>query len=180
VALFGALLHTLNHALTKALMFLAFGNVQSSYVRVGGRGEASYVGVLQAMPGTGVLLALGGLALVGSPPFNIFLSEFIILWAAVAQAMEAPGWWTVAAVALFLLSVTLIFSGLVRHLGRMLLGAPPDNVKNERIGQVLPLALLFLVVLLFGFTVPTVGPLELRALLEQSVDVVRCGRQSCP
>ena len=39
VALAGALLHALNHALTKALMFLTFGNVRREYARKQGLSE---------------------------------------------------------------------------------------------------------------------------------------------
>ncbi|MEW5720167.1 MAG: proton-conducting transporter membrane subunit, partial [Chloroflexota bacterium] len=179
IALFGALLHALNHAITKALMFLAFGNVQVSYARVRGDEEEHVVGILRAMPITGLVLALGGLALVGAPPFNIFLSEFIILWAAVQQAVEQSSFGLAAATALFVLSVTLIFAGLVRHLGRMLIGIPPSDVKPETVGHVLPLLVLFAIVLVFGFTVPSIGLWDIPRLLRQSVLVIECGVLPC-
>lgn len=179
IALLGALLHAFNHAVTKALMFLAFGNVQSNYPKTNNQEEEHYVGVFRAMPSTGMLLGLGGLALVGSPPFNIFLSEFIILWAAVAQAVKEPEAWSIVAVALFLISVILIFGGLMRHLGRMLLDMPPSGTKPETLGQVLPLAILLLIVILFGVTIPETGSLDLRQLLQQSVNIVQCGASTC-
>jgi hydrogenase-4 component F len=95
VALFGALLHALNHALTKALMFLTYGHIRREYAC---QGEAINLdseqvgGVLKAMPLSGTVLLLGGLGLVGSPPFNVFLSEFIILWAALGRIIHpTPG-----------------------------------------------------------------------------------------
>ena len=184
IALFGALLHALNHALTKALMFLAFGQVQASYgTEVGGEDEERYVGVLRSMPVTGLLLALGGLALVGSPPFNIFLSEFIILGAAVSKAASAGVGQAlpyVAAIALFVASVTLIFVGLVRHLGRMLIDTPPQGVKRESRLQTLPLFVLLAVVLLFGLTIPSSDRFDLLLLVRQSATIVRCGGGICP
>jgi len=175
VALFGALLHALNHAVTKALMFLAFGTVQSGYAHLGEKDEEQYTRVLRAMPVTGMLLALGGLALVGSPPFNIFFSEFTILWASIAKAMDKPSVGLILAVILFLLSLVLIFAGLVRHLGRMLIGVPPSGTKPETLGQILPILALFAIVLLFGFTVPQVGTFNLVQLLQQSVHIVQQG-----
>ena len=83
IALFGALLHVLNHAITKTLMFLSFGNVMRQYEKVGIE-QADITGVLRSMPVTGAIMTLGGLALVGTPPFNIFMSEFIILWGALS------------------------------------------------------------------------------------------------
>lgn len=180
VALFGALLHALNHALTKALMFLAFGIVQQSYAKVPNQTEENYVGVFRATPATGTLLALGGLALVGSPPFNIFFSEFIILWAAITTAIRQPTLWSVSTVGLFILSVTLIFGGLTRHLGRMLIDIPPAGTAPETLGQVLPAVGLLLTILLFGVTIPGLGPLNLAQLLEQSVNIVQCGQSLCP
>jgi hydrogenase-4 component F len=166
VALFGALLHALNHGVTKSLMFLAYGNLQERR------------GVLQAMPWTGTVLAVGGLALVGSPPFNIFFSELLILWAAVSRAVSQPSPGLITAIALFLVSVTLIFGGLVRHLSRILLGGAPDHVPPETARQVVPLLGLLVLVVLFGFTVPSLGPLHLKDLLEESVRIV-CEGAGC-
>jgi hydrogenase-4 component F len=182
VALFGALLHVLNHGVTKSLMFLAYGNVQDAYPRAGPvaggdepdptRRDQGRVGVLRAMPWTGSLLALGGFALVGSPPFSIFLSELLILWGALERILAGPAWWLIAAMVIFLLSVTLVFGGQVRHLSRTLLGSPPDGVRPETPRQVLPLVALLLVILLLGLVVPAAGPLDLRGLLDASVAIL--------
>jgi hydrogenase-4 component F len=178
VALFGALLHALNHGVTKSLMFLAYGSVQENY-RPSRRLEDDYEGVLRVMPWTGVVLAVGGLALVGSPPFNIFFSEFLILWGAVSRAVDQPTLVLIAAIALFLLSVTVIFGGLVRHLSRILMGNAPDRFQPETLRQVTPLLALLLLVVVFGLMVPTFGPLDLRDLLDKSVTAV-CGGVTCP
>jgi len=158
VALFGALLHTLNHAITKALMFLSFGNIQNRY------GQTEVTGVLRSMPWTGAILTLGGLALVGSPPFNIFMSEFIILWGALANLnlggaspavpINMPQWIVIVAIILFLLSTTLIFYGLVRHLARLVLHkTAADQKLKESFAELAPLIFLFIVALLFGLKV---------------------------
>ncbi len=172
IALFGALLHALNHALTKALMFLAFGLVQGEYaLQVKTGDEEQYTGLLRVMPFTGLLIALGGLALVGSPPFNIFFSEFLILWGAFGQARHTPILW--GAIVVFLLSVTLIFAGLVRHLGHLLLGNPPGRRVNEPAGLLGVLFLLFLSVFLFGVVVPHWDVLNLAQLLQDSVRILQ-------
>ncbi len=184
IALFGALLHVLNHGVTKSLMFLAYGNVQDQYParaasmapgkpsRAGAEDE--YVGVIRAMPATGWMLALGGLALVGSPPFSIFLSELIILWGGVHRLIQAPGLWLTFSIAVFVTSITMIFGGLVRHLGRMLLGEPDTCPERETARRIVPLLLLFVLVLVLGVTVPAAGLLNLQRLLDQSVHIV-CG-----
>jgi hydrogenase-4 component F len=182
IALFGALLHVLNHGVTKSLMFLGFGNVQDQYparaasTTAGPDGrpgaDEGPVGVIRAMPATGWMLALGGLALVGSPPFSIFLSEFIILWGGFQRLNQAPSAWLIVSMVLFVLSITLIFCGLVRHLGKMLLGDSGTRPIPESFRRILPLLLLALLVVLLGFTVPAIGPFNLGRLLHQSVTIV--------
>jgi len=71
----GALLHTLNHSLFKSLLFYAAGNVyQATHTmdieKLGGVGKQ--------MPQTSVLFLIAALAICGFPPFNGFVSEFLI------------------------------------------------------------------------------------------------------
>ncbi|RPJ43058.1 MAG: hypothetical protein EHM21_12035 [Chloroflexi bacterium] len=178
--MFGALLHALNHALTKALMFLVFGSLQYEYqARCGDEvleKEGDIQGILKALPLSGTILAFGGLALVGSPPFSIFMSEFMILWAAVQQAWDKPLLLSVA-LFFFVVTVTLIFAGLVGHLGRLLLGpAPFEPVKmnRSRLLALLPFLVLVGMIFFFGITVPR-WPVDFPQVLENSVQVVMYG-----
>lgn len=71
----GALLHTLNHSLFKSLLFFAAGNVYQSVhtmeiEKLGGLGKR--------MPHTTLLFLVAALAICGLPPFNGFVSEFLI------------------------------------------------------------------------------------------------------
>jgi hydrogenase-4 component F len=156
IALFGALLHALNHAITKALMFLSFGNVIRQYEKKRIE-QADIKGVLRSMPVTGAIMTLGGLALVGTPPFNIFMSEFIILWGAFGALKNSvfPPWIIAVAIGLFILSTTLIFYGLIRHLAKLVLHKLPDDARLEETwkGDLPPLAVLLGFVTLFGVTV---------------------------
>jgi len=187
LALFAALLHALNHAVTKALMFLTYGVVQGGYQQAGMAERGNPVGVLRAMPISGILLALGGLALVGSPPFNIFLSEFMILWASLTRASAAAASSPdvviesafVVAIVLFLLSLALIFGGLMRHLGRLLIDTPPQGVRHPTVAQVVPLVMLLAVVIVFGVTVPSFALFDLSKLLDASVKVIQCLTPTC-
>ena len=182
VALFGALLHALNHAITKSLMFLSWGNIVRQYEQAAPQPEAlqqeEITGVLRSMPWTGAILAIGGLALVGTPPFNIFMSEFIILWGTFTR-FWGPSAETVpliprpvitTALFLFMLSTTLIYYGLVRHLARLVLNKWPGEQKLEEkfLRDLFPLLLLLGLVVLFGFWVIP----ALSNLISNSVDVV--------
>ncbi len=71
----GAILHTLNHSLFKSLLFYAAGNVyQSTHTmnieELGGLGKL--------MPRTAFLFLIAAIAICGLPPFNGFVSEFLI------------------------------------------------------------------------------------------------------
>jgi hydrogenase-4 component F len=112
LALYGSLLHMLNHAAAKPLMFLASGKIQAHY---GSTRMEGVRGVLRAYPMLGALTFIGVLALAGSPPFNIFISEFTVL-----RAGAEAGSWAVVGGLLFFLS--FVFYSLLAGFGRMLWG----------------------------------------------------------
>ncbi len=71
----GALLHTLNHSLFKSLLFYGAGNIyQATHTmdieKLGGIGKP--------MSHTAFLFLIASLAICGLPPFNGFVSEFLI------------------------------------------------------------------------------------------------------
>lgn len=71
----GALLHTLNHALFKSLLFFTAGNV---YMATHTLHIEHLGGLVKKMPHTAALFLLAAIAISGIPPFNGFISEFII------------------------------------------------------------------------------------------------------
>ena len=71
----GALLHVLNHALFKGLLFLGAGAV----VHGTGTREIDHLGgLLKRMPWTAATFLVGAVAISGLPPLNGFVSEFLI------------------------------------------------------------------------------------------------------
>lgn len=71
----GALLHTLNHSLFKSLLFFTSGNVYSATHTLN---IESLGGLVKKMPHTSLLFLVAALAITGLPPFNGFVSEFLI------------------------------------------------------------------------------------------------------
>ena len=71
----GALLHTLNHSLFKSLLFFGAGNV---YQLLHTMNMEKLGGIIKKMPHTAVLFLIAALAICGLPPFNGFVSEFLI------------------------------------------------------------------------------------------------------
>lgn len=89
----GALLHVINHAVFKSLLFLGAGSVLHAV----GTGDLDRLGgLLKRMPVTGTTFLVGAAAICGLPPLNGFVSEFLIYLGAVAglesQTTFAPAW----------------------------------------------------------------------------------------
>ncbi|MCF8480388.1 MAG: oxidoreductase [Rhodospirillum sp.] len=81
-----ALLHVLNHAVMKTLLFYAAG---AFLMRAGLRRIQDLSGLGKVMPFTAGVYALGSLALMGLPPFSGFVSKFLMIQAAVAAGQYA-------------------------------------------------------------------------------------------
>jgi hydrogenase-4 component B len=123
LAFAAAMLHTLNHALFKSLLFLC----ASSFQRVvGGLDLDRLGGLLRTMPLTGTAFLVGSMAIAGVPPFNGFASEWLTLQALVQLALHVGGGDTVmgalAAAALAATAALAVFC-FVKVVGLVLLGA---------------------------------------------------------
>ncbi len=71
----GAMLHVLNHSLFKSLLFYCAGNVYQATHTV----DIEHLGgLVKKMPHTAILFLVAALAICGLPPFNGFVSEFLI------------------------------------------------------------------------------------------------------
>ncbi|MCX9085405.1 MAG: hydrogenase 4 subunit F [Candidatus Methanoperedens sp.] len=144
--IFGAILHMFNHAMTKSLMFFGVGNVLLKY----GTKEIDKVsGIVKTMPMTGAILLIGGLAITGSPPFSIFISEFTIL------SSGFLGGHIIASV-LFLLFIIMIFAGFFYNLSKMIFGNPTPGIIPGEVSRWTLSAMVILVVFVFvlGFYMP--------------------------
>jgi len=75
-AYYGAMLHTINHAFFKALLFLAIGIVMSKYKT----SDIKQIrGVLKNMPFVGAMIIVGILAVTGAPFFNGYISKYMMM-----------------------------------------------------------------------------------------------------
>lgn len=71
----GGLLHVLNHAVFKSLLFLGAGVVIQ---KTGTRSIDALGGLMKKMRVTGITFLIGSLAISGLPPLNGFVSEFFV------------------------------------------------------------------------------------------------------
>jgi hydrogenase-4 component B len=155
----GGILHLLNHALFKCLLFYAAGAVYRSTHTVD---LERLGGLLRRMPWTGGLFLLGGLAIAALPPLNGFVSEFLIYAGLLNQAAPAGIERTLFVSAAALLAFVGGVSALAtaRAFGVAFLGSPRDagvHCDGEApLSMRLPMALHALGVLALGL-VPALG-----------------------
>ncbi len=163
-AAFGAMLHAVNHSLTKGALFLLSGNILAVYHT---RSCHDARGVSRALPATAALWMAGFLAIVGSPPFGIFISELTIL-----RAMLSGDHLVAAGIYLALLAV--IFVGMSVPVARMVQGPLPPATRRpgrESWLAVAPPLVLLLATGFFGLCLPD----ALLALLREAAATVTMG-----
>jgi hydrogenase-4 component F len=160
---FAALLHLVNHTAAKSLMFFLAGDIERKY---GSSAIKQVRGLLKVAPWTGGLFAAGLLALMGLPPFGLFISEFALFRAGFAQ--HHP--WVRGLMGAALLLLLVAFVSFITNLNRMLYGEAPAEVSTgETAGwRVAPMLLGLLALVVLGVTLP--APLE--TLLNQIVRIV--------
>lgn len=76
LALTAALVHSLNHSLFKSLLFLTTGSVLHATKQ---RSLGKLGGLIRPMPWVATLALIGTLSIAGLPPFNGFVSEWLLL-----------------------------------------------------------------------------------------------------
>jgi hydrogenase-4 component F len=160
VGTYGALLHVVNHGITKALAFFAAGKAIARY---GSRDMRIIRGLLAVAPIGATLLMLGALSLAGVPPFSIFVSELMVLRAGIGY-----GHWV--AVPIFLAMVVVIFAGILHHVGAMAFGQPTAAASREREAwsPLLGMMLLAAIMILLGLTLPP----SVDRLLQRATEIV--------
>ena len=121
----GALLHTLNHALFKSLLFLGAGAV----VRETGTREIDRMGGLaRRLPHTAVAFLVGAIAIVGLPPLNGFVSEWLIFRGLLGAGAAGGAMRLAAPVAVGLaLTGALALACFSKLFGVVFLGAPRES-----------------------------------------------------
>jgi hydrogenase-4 component B len=124
LALTAALLHTLNHAAFKGLLFLGAGSVIS---RTHVHNMEELGGLARRMPWTAGLFLLGAIAISGLPPLNGFVSEWLTFQALLGAASRfhgPTGLLIVLSAAMLALTGGLAAACFVKAFGVTFLGRP--------------------------------------------------------
>ena len=164
----GALLHVVNHAVFKGLLFLGAGAVVHATAT---REIDRLGGLLKRMPWTGSTFLVGAAAICGLPPLNGFVSEWLIYFGAFKCALsEQTG---VVIPALGLVIGLALIGGLAaacfaKAFGMVFLGEPRSEhaAHAHEVGQTMriPMLVLAATCVAIGLTAPRIGQVMIRVV----------------
>ena len=172
LAFTAALFHVINHSFFKSLLFFGAGAVLTS---TGERNMDKLGGLIHRMPITSFVFLVGCVAISALPPFNGFVSEWL-MFQAVLQSPELPQWalkiMVPAVGAMLALAAALAAACFVKAFGVTFLGRPrspaaetADEVDRYSLSAMLILAALCLLAGIFpGLVIDALSPVAIEIL----------------
>ncbi len=142
LSLTATLYHSLNHAFFKSLLFIGTGSILHA---TGERNMGRMGGLIRHMPWVAVLMLVGVLSISGLPPFNGFVSEWLLLQAFLLSPGLPNNYINMlipVAAAVIALAAALAAYVMVKFYGVIFLGQPRGEAREpahdagiwERIG----------------------------------------------
>ena len=154
------LLHVLNHSIFKGLLFLGAGAVQHATHSL----ELEELGgLLKRMPWTGTAFLIGAVAIVGLPPLNGFVSEFLLFYSGFLAVVQPAA--NIAVAGLISMVAMGLISGLAaacfaKAFGIVFLGAPRSleaaKAREAAGSMCAALAILAFLCVVLGLAAPVV------------------------
>lgn len=151
LAVTGLLLHMLGHGLAKSVLFLSAGELVIS-------DETTTIndarGLMARQPALGGIVGLGLAALLGFPPFSLFISEVTMIRGEVGAHL-------VWAVVISLIAMAVAFAALATHGRRLLFDAGPEGASSRRtpISVMAPLVTGLAICAFVGLSAWPLGPI---------------------
>ena len=144
------LYHAMNHTLFKGLLFLAAGAVlhETGTTDLGKLG-----GLSKKMPQTTVLFLIGAFSISGVPPFNGFVSKWMIYQATYQKAVESGNIGFLFVTVIALITSVLTLASFVKVSQSVFFGQLPkeyENVKEVGFGMRFAMGLLALACIVTG------------------------------
>jgi NADH-quinone oxidoreductase subunit M len=143
LGIMGSLLHIINHAICKSLLFMCAGSLIH---QTGARSIRRMSGLISKMPITGVACLIGVFSLTGTPPLNAFWSEWMIFAGGLASGKAVFTFIGVAS--------TVITAGyLLWFAWRVFFGPVPKamaDVEESSTSLLAPMIVLTLFCIIFG------------------------------
>jgi len=131
LALTATLYHALNHAFFKGLLFLGAGSVLHATAE---RNMGKLGGLIHRMPWVAATALIGTLAIAGLPPFNGFVSEWLMLQAYLLTPMLPEPYLNMMlplGAAALVLAAALAAYAMVKFYGVIFLGQPRGQNLEE-------------------------------------------------
>lgn len=154
LGLSGGLLHVLNHSLFKSLLFFGAGSVyRSTHTRT----IDHLGGLIKKMPYTAVFFLIGSLAICGLPPFNGFISEYLI-YLGMFKSLSGANLYQIITILFSIIGLTLI-GGLAifcftKAFGMGFLGqhrsTDAANATESGKGMMIPQIIIIILILVIG------------------------------
>ncbi|HEX3008905.1 MAG TPA: proton-conducting transporter membrane subunit [Bacteroidales bacterium] len=150
----GALLHVLNHSLYKSLLFFSAGNV---YIQTHTRNMEQLGGIIKTMPRTAFFYLCGSLAICGFPPFNGFISEFLI-YSGLIEGIQLENI-QFSSLMIICISFLALIGGIslltfTKSFGNIFLGVPRNEIihqpKEVSRFMLVPLAVILILMVAIG------------------------------
>jgi NADH:ubiquinone oxidoreductase subunit 5 (subunit L)/multisubunit Na+/H+ antiporter MnhA subunit len=172
LAMTAALFHVLNHSIFKSLLFFGAGAVLTA---TGERDMDKLGSLIHRMPYTSFAVLVGCVAISALPPFNGFVSEWL-MFQAVLQSPDLPQWalkiMVPAVGAMLALAAALAAACFVKAYGVTFLGRPRSataenacEVERYSLGAMFILvALCLLAGILPGFVIDALSPVAIEIL----------------
>ena len=149
----GGILHVLNHSLFKSLLFMGAGMVLH---QTGTRSIDALGGLLKGMKITGTTFIIGSLAICGLPPFNGFVSEFLIYMGSFKAIPFGSIDFAMSVFAIISLAVIggLALACFTKVVGVVFQGEPrtkaAENVKEKGLAMMVPMGVLAAACVIIG------------------------------
>ena len=139
------MLHMTFHTVAKSALFLCVGNIYQRFKtdlfdKIKG-------GVLRVLPLAGAAFCIATLAIVGTPPFSLFQSEFLIVRAAFGTGHLWTG-------ALFIVFGAAVFGGVALHVNGLVLGSSDEARTAWYPWRDTSILVLLVVLIVIGFWLP--------------------------
>jgi formate hydrogenlyase subunit 3/multisubunit Na+/H+ antiporter MnhD subunit len=156
IGIAGGIFHMLNNAIYKSCLFFTSGNVEYA----AGTSDLDKLGGLsKAMPLTYISALIASLSISGVPPFNGFVSKWMIYQGLISQWQMANGRWQMI-ISLICLAAAMFGSGLtlasfMKLLHATFLGQQSEKQRGKDIREVpssmwLPCIILAVLCVIFG------------------------------
>lgn len=162
LAVTGALLHIIYHALAKSSLFYLAGAISQDYKT---KHLMRIRGLFRATPRIGYMFFIAILAITGMPPFAVFTSKFFILKAVFDSGHPWLG-------GIYLLLLSAVFAGMIYYAMAICFGSRPKKPVNHTAStSVLAISLSVGGVLAAGFYLPP----WLETVLTQAAAIIAGG-----